>query len=187
MSIALHTRRSHRIQRSSGTRYTNLRAATGLSCFALLLPLCAGQTPGVKWFDGLGDVSLYLKPKYNLVNQWDQEFGILAVVARYGNWSAVTNFAYDPYYPIRFDQEPRFTAGMQFTYTFLHQPIGLGAYTKPKYNFENTWKEESGITSTFFRSRRLVISSNVAYVWNYPYVTGQKPSWLALVNFQFPL
>ena len=137
-----------------------------------------------KW----SDVQLYLKPKYNLVRSWDQELGIQATLFHYGNFAEVTNFAYDPTYMIRFDQKPHFTMGAQFTYYLMPLPWKIGIYTKPKASpFPYTYKDESGVTWRFYTSKRLIVTSNLAYVFTFPFHTSAKPQWLALVNFQFPL
>jgi len=149
--------------------------------------LAAAQSAPLQWFDGLKDVSLYLKPKFNLIKTWDQEFGVMARVAHEGNFAVVANVTYDPVYPVAFNREPRFSAGLQFTYIFTHEPLPIGVYTKPKYDLFSHWKQESGVTARLFTSRSLIISTNLAYVWNYPYIKGQTPNWLALINFQFPL
>ncbi len=133
------------------------------------------------------DVQLYLKPKFDLFRKWDQEAGIQATFARFGNWSEVTNLCYDPTYPIRFDQKPRFSVGFQFNYFFTTLPTKLALYTKPKTVIGTLWKEETGITGRLYSSPDLIVSANLAYVYNWHYSTRQKPQYLALVNFQVPL
>ena len=145
------------------------------------------HTSKLEWCEGLKDVSVYLKPKYNLINTWDQEFGAMVRVLYDGNFVAVTNFCYDPLYPVAFNRAPRYSAGLQFTYYFTQAPMPVGVYTKPKYDLFSHWKEESGVTTRLYTSKSLIISTNLAYVWNYPYISGQAPNWLALINFQFPL
>jgi len=137
-----------------------------------------------KW----SDVCLYLKPKYNLVSSFDQEFGIQATLFRHGNFAEITNFAYDPTYMIRLDQKPRFTMGAQFTYYMTPLPWKIGIYTKPKSSpFPYTYKDESGFTWRFYTSKNLIVTSNLAYVFTFPFQSSAKPQWLALVNIQFPL
>lgn len=140
------------------------------------------------WLHKWSDVQLYLKPKYNGIRTWDQEFGIQATTYKSGNFSQVTNFAYDPTYPIRLNQKPRFSVGMQFNYYLTKLPWRVAVYTKPKASpFPYTYKDESGFTWRFYTSKNFIVSSNLAYVFNIPFHQKDKPQWLALVNFQFPL
>ncbi len=147
----------------------------------------SGNRPRLTWIKYGRDVQLYLKPKYDLFHKWDQEAGIQATLARYGNFSEATNFCYDPTYPIRFDQKPRWGLGFQFNYYFTTLPTKLAFYTKPKTTIGGVWKEESGITGRLYTSPDLIVTANLAYVLNWHYSLGQKPQWLALVNFQVPL
>lgn len=155
--------------------------------FFTLSALGFADTPQLQWLDGLKDVQLYLKPKFDLVRTFDQEFGVQATVVRDGNLALQTNFCYDPTYPIEFNKNPRYSLGFAFIYYLEPLPLNLGIYTKPKYNMVNVWKEETGLTTRLFTSRSLVISANAAYVYNYPCIANRKPNWLALINFQFPL
>jgi len=137
-----------------------------------------------KW----SDVQFYLKPKYNGVRSWDQEFGFQATMYKHGNVAEVTNFCYDPTYPLRIDQKPRWSLGFQVNYYLTQLPWKVAIYTKPKASpLPYVWKDESGFTWRFYTSRSLIVSSNLAYVFNIPYHHGQLPQWLALVNIQFPL
>jgi hypothetical protein len=145
------------------------------------------KAPKLTFINSAKDVQLYLKPKYNLVRTWDQEFGIQAVLARYGNLSQTTNFADDPLYPINFNKKPRFTVGFQVTYSFTSLPTKLGVYTKTKELLIGPWKQESGITGRLFTAKSFYVTANLAYVYNYPYKSGQKPQWLSLINIQVPL
>lgn len=165
----------------------NLKIIAGALTALALSCLAYSDEPKLKWIDGLKDVSLYLKPKYDLVRTWDQEFGVVSTLARYGNLSEVTNFCYDPTYPIDFHSRPKYSLGFQFVYSFIPGPTRIGVYTKPKYNLVNLWKEESGVTARLYNSKSLVVSTNLAYVFNYPYISHKKPNWLALVSFAFPL
>ncbi|MHB8637908.1 MAG: hypothetical protein ACYC96_15710 [Fimbriimonadaceae bacterium] len=155
----------------------------------LLLPLIlpAAHADGLKFIHNWRDVQLYLKPKYDLVRTFDQEFGIVATVAQDGNFREAVNFCYDPTYPIRLNQKPHYAIGAQTTYIFMHSKQLPGIYTKIKSNFVGVWKEESGFTARVFTSPRVIVSANLAWLFTYPYKSSAKPQWLALVNFQFPL
>ncbi len=134
------------------------------------------------------DVQLYLKPKTGFLGNWDQEFGIQATVWRSGNLSGVLNFAYDPTYDIRLDQKPRFTLGAQLGYMFVAHPFPVTIYDKPKASpFPYTYKNESGLSLRFYDTPWLKINTNLAYVFTFPFKNNQKPQFLGLVNFQFPL
>jgi hypothetical protein len=153
----------------------------------LVTPVLADQ-PHLKWINDWKDVQLYLKPKFNGIRSWDQEFGIQATIAKYGNWTESLNFSYDPSYPIRLDQKPRLSLGEQTTYFFTKLPSKLGVYTKFKPSpFPYTWKQESGFTGRLYTSRSLIVSANAAYMFTYPFRSSAKPQFLFLVNFQFPL
>ena len=147
----------------------------------------ARKAPKLTFIDNARDVQLYLKPKYNLVRTWDQEFGIQATLARYGNLSEVTNFCYDPLYPINLDKKPRFSVGFQIAYTFTGLPSKISVYTKTKELMTGPWKQESGFSMRLYTSKSLIVSTSLAYVYNYPYRSHQKPQYLSLVNLQFPL
>lgn len=165
-----------------------VKTAVVLSCFAGCMLSHADPFATSPFLHKWSDVQLYLKPKYNGVRSWDQEFGVQATMVKYGNFAEVTNFAYDPTYMIRFDQKPRFTVGLQFNYFLTPLPWKLAIYTKPKAApFPYTYKEESGFTWRFYTSKNLIVSSNLAYVNNLPFHQHDKPQWLALVNIQFPL
>jgi hypothetical protein len=154
---------------------------------AVLTPTCLASPAKPHWINSLKDVQLYLKPKYNLIRTWDQEFGVQASVFKEGNFLLQSNLCYDPNYPIDFHSKPHYSLGFAFVYYFAPLPFKPGIYTKPKYNLVNLWKQETGLTLRLFTSRSFVVSANAAYVYNYPYIAGQKPNWLGLVNFQFPL
>jgi len=145
------------------------------------------RAPELTFIKSLKDVQLSLKPKYNMVCAWDQEFGIQATMLRYGSFCEATNFCYDPTYPIDLDKKPRFSVGFQVVYTFTTLPSKLGIYTKSKNNLVGLWKQETGLTGRLYSSRSFIVSANVACVFNYPESSHQKPQWLGLVNFQFPL
>ena len=115
-------------------------AAALLGVFAI----SGADAPKLQLISGLKDVSIYTKTKYDLFRQWDQEFGVLATVAKYGNAAATPYAAYDPIYPISFDKRPRWSSGLTLVYYFQPKPIRLGIYTKPKYDFVRTWKQETG-------------------------------------------
>jgi hypothetical protein len=88
--------------------------------------VCGAQQAALVWFGGLEDPSLYLKPRFNTPNSWDQQFGLRAKIVKDGNFSADYLIAYDPLYPIKFDIHPRWTTGVQFAYFFTNMPIPVG-------------------------------------------------------------
>ena len=142
----------------------------------------------IQWINSWRDVQGYLKPKYDMVRTFDQEFGVQATVAKYGRFREQLNFTWDPTYPIRLGgSKPRWSFGEQTTYllnTGRYQP---GIYTKFKNNLIGTWKDESGVTAHIFSYKRNYMSANFAYIYNLPFSHTAKPQWLALVNFVFPL
>src|SRR5579872_22406 len=128
----------------------NLPSASTLKALAFAAPFLlatASQADGLQLIHKWSDVQLYLKPKFNGISSWDQEFGIQATVLKKGNFAEQINFTYDPTYPVRWDKKPRFSLGFQSTYFFTKLPWKFGIYTKPKASpLPYTWKEETGLT-----------------------------------------
>lgn len=151
------------------------------------LAVQSSHSPHLTFINSGKDVQLYVKTKYDLFHTWDQEFGIQATLFRYGNLAEGTNLCFDPKYPIRLDQKPRFSIGFQLSYLLVPSALKLAVYTKIKTIFGSVWKEESGVTFRLYTSPDLIISSNLAYIYNWGYSPRQKPQYVALVNFQFPL
>ena len=141
----------------------------------------------IKLIKSWHDVQLYLKPKYDAVRTFDQEFGIQATLAKYGNLTEQVNACYDPTYPVRFGSKPRFSIGEQTNYIFLPNKYKPAFYTKFKNNLIGTWKEETGITGKLLTSQRVCVSANFAWLYTLPFKSTAKPQWLALVNINFPL
>ena len=153
----------------------------GLAGFA------AADTAQLQWFHDLSDLSIYVKPRFSTPNQWDQQFGIRAKLLRYGNFSAEYSLAYDPFYPVKFNTEPRWTTGIQFAYFFVRAPIPIAVYTTPKYNLYNQWKEEFGLNFRIVSKPRYYISSSLDYQVPYPYAEKSKPVFQASLTLGFPL
>jgi len=165
-------------------------AAPGNSGIALedATPALSARTQATLTLISKGsDVQLYLKTKYNFVRTWDQEFGVAASLVRYGNGSLIGALSYDPTYPISFHKKPRICAGFQFTYTFTSGPEKLGVYTKPKTTFLGLWKEETGLTGRLYASKSLIVSANLATIFDYPYKSNAKPQFVGGICFGFPL
>ncbi|HLK14878.1 MAG TPA: hypothetical protein VKT78_08740 [Fimbriimonadaceae bacterium] len=167
-----------------GNRANNFKlAALALVGVASL----AAHADGVKFIKDWSDVQLYLKPKNNLVRTWDQEFGIQACVAKYGNLREQLNACYDPTYPIHFHSKPIFSIGEQTNYVLAPIKQQPAIYTKFKANFLGVWKEETGFTAKLYGSRSVNVSANLSYQYQIPLKSTAKPQWLALLNVNFPL
>lgn len=167
-----------------------LAKSLSLIAFAACVAVASGDDPYANspWIHKWKDVQFYLKPKTGFIGNWDQEIGLQATVYRSGNLSEVLNFAYDPTYNIRLDQKPRFTMGAQTGYMFLVHPFPVTIYDKPKASpFPYTYKNESGLSVRFYDTPFLKINANLAYVFTFPFKNNQKPQYLGLINFQFPL
>jgi hypothetical protein len=158
--------------------------------FAASIAVAGAEDPFAHspWLHKWKDVQFYLKPKTGFIGNWDQEIGLQATIYRSGNYSNVINTAYDPTYNIRLDQKPRFTVGLQFGYQIIAHPFPITIYDKPKEALiPYVYKNESGISAKIYDSPALKISTNLAYVFTFPYRNNQKPQFLGLINFQFPL
>lgn len=159
----------------------------------LLAALLPGATqvfadaPKLQLIHSWKDVQLYTKTKYDLVRNWDQEIGFQSTVAKFGNLRESLNICYDPVYPIKFNTIPRFAIGAQTTYVFAPGPLQPGIYTKTKSNFLGQWKQETGFTFRLYTSRSFFITSNVAWLFTYPFNSSAKPQWLWLATLAIPL
>jgi hypothetical protein len=164
-----------------------VKSATACLLAAGCAVTASAQQSGTQYFRGLADLSLYLKPRFNTPNLWDQQGGLRARLMRSGNASAEYSLAYDPYYPIKFNNIPRWTTGIQFAYFFTKLPIPIAVYTTPKYNLVNTWKEEFGLNFRFLQTRRVYVNSSLDYQPTFPYVEKQKSVFQASLTVGFPL
>jgi hypothetical protein len=160
-----------------------------LALLALLAVPALSQTPQPKpeFFTGLKDLSIYLKPRFNTPNLWDQQVGVRAKIVRYGNLSSEFSIAYDPYYPIKWDIKPKWTSGIQVAYFFAKDPFPIGVYTTPKYNLVNGWKQEAGFNFRFISKPQYYVNSSVDYQIPYPYAEKSKPTFQGSLTIGFPL
>jgi hypothetical protein len=164
-----------------------IRPLSALLAASLFAGSASAQQSKPQFLDSLADLSVYTKPRFDSPYRWDEAFGLRAKLARYGNASAEFSIAYDPYLPIKYSIDPKWTSGIQFAYFFTKAPFPIGIYTTPKFNLINVWSQEFGLNLRLLNTRRVYVNSSIDDQITYPFVHKAPPTFQASLTVGFPL